>query len=724
MWILIAEPAEAGWMNNFGRLILSWLDKGCFVLLEFVYKVFFVVANATIFSPEFIRMFYARIQLILGVFMIFVVSFTLINYVVSPEKALDQRAGAGKFVMRIIVALFLLTLIIPINIPNVEEPAEGEAGSLNYYMNTHGILFGILYKFQDSVMRENFLGKLILGINTENSSDVTLDDLGGQISGTVARAFVRPNVIDTSEPYCEMTYDEALEQGVTDPCPNVICPTTVFTSSYDNSGLSGADIMDMVNLNCLPDNENPHWYESAGAWLMGIFGDSGKRYAFAYTPLVGAAASIIMTIIILGFTIDIASRAIKLAVLILIAPIPIIGYVQQPKDKGGGAFENWGRSLVSTYLDLFIRLAIIYFVLFVIQHFSTMTSFDNSTLVNSFATVFIILGMLFFAKQAPKFLKDMLGIKGNPMGNVGLSGILGGAAMAIGGGGLAGFGLGFMQGANAESEAIGQGKAFGPGNAWSKHRDLAAQMKTGDKDAHGGFLGNLTDRLNFKSRERTAAKLGYGQRNLARASLAKDQARAVANQAAYDLKQAELAFQSAPDIDSINMAEYKNADGSWKGEDAEHAYNTQVEAIRERRRELQQNYLDAYSKNENAQAALAKAEKEEKEIDSHRAHLGIAPRVRDVYKAGYRSNLKVRTKKDTNIPVDRYGNEISSTATSSFVYDRDAKNKGHFRGVGGRTDDDSYASSGNDSDLSDGPGGGLTGPDVGGYPHDGPHNPR
>ena len=98
--------------------------------------------------------------------------------------------------------------------------------------------------------------------------------------------------------------------------------------------------------------------------------------------------------------------------------------------------------------------------------------------------------------------------------------------------------------------------------------------------------------------------------------------------------------------------------------------------------------------------------------------------MRDVYKAGYRSILKERTKKDTNIPVDRYGNEISSTATSSFVYDRDAKNKGHFRGVGGRTDDDSYASSGNDSDLSDGPGGGLTGPDVGGYPHDGPHNPR
>ena len=684
MWILIAEPAEAGWMNNFGRLILSWLDKGCFVLLEFVYKVFFVVANATIFSPEFIRMFYARIQLILGVFMIFVVSFTLINYVVSPEKALDQRAGAGKFVMRIIVALFLLTLIIPINIPNVEEPAEGEAGSLNYYMNTHGILFGILYKFQDSVMRENFLGKLILGINTENSSDVTLDDLGGQISGTVARAFVRPNVIDTSEPYCEMTYDEALEQGVTDPCPNVICPTTVFTSSYDNLGLSGADIMDMVNLNCLPDNENPHWYESAGAWLMGIFGDSGKRYAFAYTPFLGAAASIIMTIIILGFTIDIAIRAIKLAVLRLIAPIPIIGYVQQPKDKGGGAFENWGRSLVSTYLDLFIRLAIIYFVLFVIRNFSTMTSFDNSTLVNSFATVFIILGMLFFAKQAPKFLKDMLGIKGNPMGNVGLSGILGGAAMAIGGGGLAGFGLGMMQGSFGEAEAVGQGKQFGPGGAWKQNRDLMARIRTGDKDARGGIIGRAMDRLNFNVRERTAEKLGIGKENIAILNQRKKDAQARAGDTAEALKMAELQAQSVgAQQHNIDLTRFTDDAGNVDIARATTAYSGRYTSEQVRQQAAYNRYMRAYQEDAAAQVALTKAAKAADNADTYAGQLGAAPDVRGFYRETYRSNKKVRTDDNKN-PIDRYGNPTRRESEYTFEPDLNG---------GGTVDDSTWASS-------------------------------
>ena len=75
---------------------------------------------------------------------------------------------------------------------------------------------------------------------------------------------------------------------------------------------------------------------------------------------------IIMALIITGFTIDIAVRAIKLAVLRLVAPVPIISYINPPK-QGGGAFDNWVKSLISTYVDLFVRIAIVYFGLFLIQ---------------------------------------------------------------------------------------------------------------------------------------------------------------------------------------------------------------------------------------------------------------------------------------------------------------------------------------------------------------------
>ena len=41
-----------------------------------------------------------------------------------------------------------------------------------------------------------------------------------------------------------------------------------------------------------------------------------------------------------------------------------------------------------------------------------------------FSLVAIILGVLIFMKQAPTFLKNALGIKGQPMGNAGLAGLL------------------------------------------------------------------------------------------------------------------------------------------------------------------------------------------------------------------------------------------------------------------------------------------------------------
>ena len=259
-------------ISDWIRWLFSMLDRGAYTLLEFIYKVFYNVANATIFSPELIRVFYSRIQLIIGVFMIFLLSFSLLQYIVNPDAARDQKNGAGKLVRRIIVSLFLLTLIIPLNIPNVSAPAENERPTLNYMMNTHGILFGMLYKFQESVLYENIVPKIMLGTvasddNTDNSDttggsdDVgNLSYVGNDVSKVVARAFLRPNVVDENEPYCD--YEDP-----NDPCPNVACPTQVYEAGYssESPSISGSSIMAAgYKASCTPDN------------------NTGTIYAFSY----------------------------------------------------------------------------------------------------------------------------------------------------------------------------------------------------------------------------------------------------------------------------------------------------------------------------------------------------------------------------------------------------------------------------------------------------------
>ena len=485
---------------NAGRTIMAFLDGIGVELLGAIYKIFYMVANATIIKGDVLKVFYSRIQLILGILMIFKLAMSILNIIINPDLIKDQKQGAGKIVTRIVVALFMLTLVIPINIPNAQSD------SLNAYINDHGILFGFLYKTQDTILSENIIAKLVLGVSSDSNSNLNvnnLDDVGNTMASTVLKVFVRINVKDESEPICDNENDN-------DPCPNVVCPDEVNASHYAEDNVDPQIILDHINENC-----------GSG---------SDQRYAFVYTPFLGAVIMIIMALIIAGFTIDIAVRAIKLAVLRLVAPVPIISYINPPK-QGGGAFDNWTKSLISTYVDLFVRLAIVYFGLFLIRSlldtgldvFGGDAAANASTFYAGMAFIFVILGILVFMRQAPGFIKDILGVKGKPMGNVGLSSLLGGTAMALGGGGLAGFALGAMQGFDTASKAAAEGKAFTPTQSWAQNRDQMAKIRTGDKDARGGILGGMMDRLLYNVRERQLGIKGLSSNN---AKIAKENSKA------------------------------------------------------------------------------------------------------------------------------------------------------------------------------------------------------
>lgn len=474
------ESSKPGFLLNGLRLVFAAFDSIAVALLGAVYKIFFLVANATIISGDVIKVFYSRIQLILGIIMIFKLAMSILNIIINPDIIKDQKQGTGKMVIRIVTALFMLTLVIPINIPNAAKH------SLNSYINDHGILFGFLYKAQDSILSENIIAKLVLGTaydSSSNSMDINnLSDIGNAMASTVLKVFVRINVIDDTAPPCEDS----------NTCENTICSGEVNASHYAEENIAPEVILNHINDDC--NNSSV-----------------GKRYAFAYTPFIGALVMLIMTIIIVGFTLDIAVRAIKLAVLRLIAPVPIISYINPPK-QGGGAFDNWTKSLISTYVDLFVRIAIVYFGLFLIQVVLNggMEIFgDNAkgyTFVYGVSLVFIILGILVFMRQAPQFIKDVLGIKGKPMGNVGLSSMMAGTASLIGGAGLTGAGAAAIGTFSAASQAAAQGKPAPSG--WAAGRDLAAQLRTGDSKARGGVVNAATQRLQRASATRYARRYG------------------------------------------------------------------------------------------------------------------------------------------------------------------------------------------------------------------------
>lgn len=653
MW----ENSEPGIIYDGLRSFCTIFDGIATTLLGGIYKVFFLVANATIVSGDVIKVFYSRIQLILGILMIFKLAMSILNIIINPDSIKDQKQGPSKIVTRIVVALFMLTLVIPINIPNAADK------SLNAYINDHGILFGFLYKAQDSILSENILAKLILGTSSDNTADDmdvnNLSDVGNAMASTVLKVFIRINVKDDTDPPCEDS----------ETCENTICAAEVNESHYAEENVDPQVILSHINDSC-----------GSG---------SSERYAFGYTPIIGAIVMLIMTIVITGFTVDIAVRAIKLAILRMVAPVPIISYINPPK-QGGGAFDNWTKSLISTYVDLFVRLAIVYFGLFMIQIIMNggMDIFGSNvqgfTFTSGVAFIFVILGILVFMKQAPQFIKDVLGIKGKPMGNVGLSSLLGGTAMAIGGGGLAGFGLGAMQGFDTANRAAAEGKAFSPFQSWSQNSDQMAKIRTGDKDARGGLFGRAIGGLNFLTAERRANQLGIGRNDRAAKKYAKDQAEDRARTTARELQLAtsqieHLGVSSDPG-QAMSRDEFWNSSayqsGSYSGleESFENTYQRYLND-HNTNKSAWDRYEAATAADGNAQASAAKAAKALDRMEKDAGLLGATQRVIDSREPGtYRSARKVRINPGTGNPIGRDGRDTD--VESNFTYERDTRYDG------------------------------------------------
>lgn len=527
------DLATPGVVQNALRSILMTLDHVVYWCIGVVYNILFNISETTIISSDTLKAFYGRVQLILGVIMIFKISVSLLQYIINPEAFSDKKKGIGQVITRMVTMLAMLTAIVPLNIP---LSADDEANkTYNYYLNQNGLLFGTMFSLQHRILKQNTIAKLVLG-NTENSFTVTDSDnteyetdfsensnAGEAVAAYVLKSFFRINVKD------ELSSDNIDNQD------NYFCDANKKVNNASHLGgvltFSGAAIGSLIapglgtvigagagalvngvyHLFKWAEAENAgtyynDWVNTNNISTLAEFVNINcdDHYLFSYFPVVSTICGVLLLLVFAATCLDVAIRALKLAILRLIAPIAIISYID-PKSSEKGAFSNWVKLLVSTYLDLFLRLAIIYFVMFIVMeiiHGGLELPLGNGV-IGLLSTVVIIIGLFYFARQAPKFITDALGIKSLGMG-VGLSGLLGATGALMGGAGLSGAAAGFMDASNASADAAAQGKQAPP--AYSSQRDKIAQMLTGDKNAKGGILGTATktmqDRANANLAER------------------------------------------------------------------------------------------------------------------------------------------------------------------------------------------------------------------------------
>lgn len=324
-----------------------------------LYNVFMYTARAEILESSFIQGIYNKVVMILGIFMVFKLSFSLIQSLVDPSKFTDEKKGFGGIIKRSVISIVLLG-ITPSIFNMAFDLQNLVVGSAN---NTDNIIYKLIVGKALSKDAESFghviASELYFGFYTENEPlklnqglEVTYPDSGG----------VQLEVHD---------YEYLKTQILEDH-------------------MSFSDTVDYISIT------------NAG------------QYVIKWDGLFAIGFGLFMVYILITYCISVATRVIQLAYLQLIAPVPILSYISDPE----GSFKNWTKQCMTTYLDLFIRLAIIYFIITVstqiLQAFSEVGSvFYESTGLEAgsgtakWVSRFLIIGLLMFGKRVPELLKDL-----------------------------------------------------------------------------------------------------------------------------------------------------------------------------------------------------------------------------------------------------------------------------------------------------------------------------
>ena len=456
-----------GWLETIFRTLLFWLDSIVYKFIPTVYNLLVNIAETSIFSEDVFTLFSNRIYTLLGVFMLFKVSFSILTYIVDPDAFTDKNKGFGKLISNIIMTLALLIFT-----PYI----------FTYAMELQGI-----------ILKDNLIGKLF---STNGVNTTVVADPGNTMAYETFKAFYYFDV----DRYKFNFYEEG-DQGYTSQCENAVASNINFDCVKSIEGIDD-DTLERLkkNLTYSHHTSSINVYMDVG---IAIMRDSNDDYVMTYTSVFSTLTGVVMILLLIVFCFDIAVRSVKLGFLRMLAPVPIISRID-PK-KGKEVFDKWVKTCINTYLDLFIRLLAIYFAIFVITQIIDLRFVDAVTgqemgEVNPFVKVFIILGALLFAKQLPKLISDLTGMKMdgkftlNPLKKMSEVPIAGKAAnLAIGGADSWIHGNGFMAGVKRNWKNIpitgGDGKTSIFDTADRKmrkeineKRDMARQKYEGKKD--------------------------------------------------------------------------------------------------------------------------------------------------------------------------------------------------------------------------------------------------
>ena len=464
------------------RAICMAIDGVLYSLLDNAYDLVIKLSTAELLKHSTIKSLTGNLYIIFGVVAFFRLALLLVNAIIDPEKLNEKGKGLSNIFFRV-VGMVILLAVTP-------------------------FLFEMSYDLQGKLVgadaSENIIFKTILGNNANIASPKNSN------AGKALQNIALSSLITIDKEY--LVNDKQCNVGEND-CG--FYPLTCVPNNDDEGtctlqgGYVYGDNCSWPNCQKAVDKYNEMYVaeDMSPAKLAAYAGTSKKievegveqevyvyNYMFIITGIVGVA----MTYIIISFAIDIAVRMFELIVLEILSPLFIATFVD-PKSAQSGPFKNWLSAVGKSYASLYIRLAIIALMVLLVSIINQSKMFQSMGDVSGWAKIFMVIGLLIFAKKAPKWIGDMIGIKGDGgLGGLSIGKKLGGMALA---GGLASKGLDKLKGQGKKTlDNTGKrvknklGRAFSgavaANEARKQSKDLAARGEL--RDAEGNSISRKT----------------------------------------------------------------------------------------------------------------------------------------------------------------------------------------------------------------------------------------
>lgn len=421
--LLMSDFKLSVWNVLYGFLI--FIDSVIYKTVGWLYQIYLMVADARIFTSDIFETFTQRIYAVLGVVMLFVLAYSLLQSIVDPDK--NDVGGTGKIITNTIISIILIAVI-----PTI---------------------FNFLYYAQGIIMGENTIGKLILGSYSTAANKLTInfsDDIcekindstgnedgscqkqyktsgnttslkyaGNSIAVDVFSAFFYPNIaqksseqsetIDTSsldgtsQMYTKIYSKSMLEDEDTgDVDFNKESNDLAFAYSYaysvcsDTEGIynSEGDASNLKNtsdgyvygqpaMDCANDVLAAHGMDFDDQEFITYKGvlnyakSEGDYSGFkllshliyngdiSYTWMISTIAGGFICYIFASYCIDMGLRAAKLGFAQLIAPVPILARIVPSQDS---KFNKWVSFSLKSYYEVFLRIAVVFLGVFMITN--------------------------------------------------------------------------------------------------------------------------------------------------------------------------------------------------------------------------------------------------------------------------------------------------------------------------------------------------------------------